>query len=505
MNFSYMRDMSHNYLIPELKAAIRDDDYRVRMLLENNIRGLLPCVVRNRNGENMFYYDITSRQPMTHIYGKNSMDESDIRTFLRGLFRTLEELKKYLLDAGMLVLEPQMIYMDIETREPAFCYLPGHHGDIAGAFRELTAYLLENLCQRDRQAVLLGYEIYREAREENYCLEAILKKADHERQGAGTQNGYRQGSAAPLPGQMRERGERYFADAYHDAQTWRRLPELHDRTEERVPRPAERQESRYGRTVREEPLCGETRKPYREKKKKQEKRKDGPAEEAKPKGGAKKKHKERTGAPVVIVCLVLTAVLAIAAAWLWGLSTTQIGGVVFLLTGALGYGITIDRKQKKKQQEADEFPEETDSAERVYEEQPYLNEALEEEAYEETAQGYSEKMYLGDTGVLYETGRERLMLVGTNPGSRERILLEDDMYVIGQLKSQADIVLNHPSVSRVHAKIQREGSAYYLIDLNSTNGTFLNGRRLDVHEKVMIQFGDEIAFARVGFYVGREY
>jgi len=41
-----------------------------------------------------------------------------------------------------------------------------------------------------------------------------------------------------------------------------------------------------------------------------------------------------------------------------------------------------------------------------------------------------------------------------------------------------DIHLKNPSVSRQHAKIVRHGGPYYIEDLNSTNGTFVNNRQV---------------------------
>ena len=50
-------------------------------------------------------------------------------------------------------------------------------------------------------------------------------------------------------------------------------------------------------------------------------------------------------------------------------------------------------------------------------------------------------------------------------------------YVIGRIP-QADIVVQHPSVSRMHAKIYVRDDGVYLEDLGSANGTFLNGERV---------------------------
>jgi hypothetical protein len=55
---------------------------------------------------------------------------------------------------------------------------------------------------------------------------------------------------------------------------------------------------------------------------------------------------------------------------------------------------------------------------------------------------------------------------------------------------QCDVVLADPNVSRQHAEIRPRGGSWVLTDLGSTNGTLLNGRRID-HPEV-IKPGDEI-------------
>jgi hypothetical protein len=55
----------------------------------------------------------------------------------------------------------------------------------------------------------------------------------------------------------------------------------------------------------------------------------------------------------------------------------------------------------------------------------------------------------------------------------------------------SEIVLNDPSVSRTHAVIELSGEQARLRDLGSTNGTFLNGRRVETER---LQDGDELRF-----------
>jgi hypothetical protein len=55
---------------------------------------------------------------------------------------------------------------------------------------------------------------------------------------------------------------------------------------------------------------------------------------------------------------------------------------------------------------------------------------------------------------------------------------------------QCDIVLNDPNVSREHAEIRPRGGSWVLSDLGSTNGSSLNGRRIEGPE--VVKPGDEV-------------
>jgi diguanylate cyclase (GGDEF)-like protein len=61
----------------------------------------------------------------------------------------------------------------------------------------------------------------------------------------------------------------------------------------------------------------------------------------------------------------------------------------------------------------------------------------------------------------------------TGPGMGARYTLGDTPVVIGR-GSDSDIRINDHSVSRRHARIQPGADGYYAIDLQSTNGTFVN-------------------------------
>ena len=77
--------------------------------------------------------------------------------------------------------------------------------------------------------------------------------------------------------------------------------------------------------------------------------------------------------------------------------------------------------------------------------------------------------------------------------------LDRPSITIGKKKEEADLVLEEVSVSRIHARIIKEQNDFYLEDLNSTNGTYKNGLRMQPYEKRKLEEGDEIRFGKKEF------
>src|SRR3990167_8327440 len=73
-------------------------------------------------------------------------------------------------------------------------------------------------------------------------------------------------------------------------------------------------------------------------------------------------------------------------------------------------------------------------------------------------------------------------------------LLTSAQTLIGR-KSDADIILDHPLVSRHHARILREHDGFHLLDLESSHGTYLNGGRVDRKSTRLNSSHSQISYA----------
>lgn len=81
----------------------------------------------------------------------------------------------------------------------------------------------------------------------------------------------------------------------------------------------------------------------------------------------------------------------------------------------------------------------------------------------------------------------------------ETIFLTKFPFYVGSLSGYMDYVISQDTVSRFHAKFIRQGKTVLLSDLNSTNGTKVNGRELEVQEQAPLINGDRIWFADAEF------
>ena len=59
--------------------------------------------------------------------------------------------------------------------------------------------------------------------------------------------------------------------------------------------------------------------------------------------------------------------------------------------------------------------------------------------------------------------------------------IETEEFLIGRNSEQVDGKIQTDGISRIHAKITKREGEYYIEDLNSTNGTYLNGELLEYH------------------------
>ena len=77
----------------------------------------------------------------------------------------------------------------------------------------------------------------------------------------------------------------------------------------------------------------------------------------------------------------------------------------------------------------------------------------------------------------------------------QRWLIDRDRVVLGRELGSADLMLPERQISRRHAELYRKEDGFWLRDLGSKNGTFVNGKEIKESAPVKLTDGDEIQIA----------
>lgn len=449
MKAEYKRDMNHNYLILYGEKDINTDSYQVRMLVGNIIPSLLKCRIQGVDGKFMMYFDITSKQAVSTLYEEKKLGNEDLRLIFGGFVRVMEEAAEYLINPAQLVLKPQYIFADCEKKELFFCLMPGYDKDIKEQFQLLTEYILPKIDHEDSEAVILGYGVYRRTMENSFHLEHIKeelyrKQNNKEEIKTETEKDSREIS-------VQETGEENLMQSSGMSENfWQE-----DKTEKTD------SHKLFGKKV----------------------------------------------AVFVLILLALAGVtMAISGGYLPHQDISVLLGVVLAGMGGIMLAVLLIRKAKEvykqPQRESREKPQLSEKFVR-----PPVNEIL-QEGSDDSIKTMMEKKSLhrereedfGETVVLSAgVVSGPASLVSREPGELAPIYLQEELTVIGKLENACDAVIDLPTVSRIHAKIRKREEEYYLSDMNSRNGTIVNGRLLLPEEEYRLQEEDEVDFAQARY------
>lgn len=450
MKAEYKRDLQNNYLILEASGDAQESSYRVRMIEQNRIPGLLSFHSSRKDGVLQLYYEITSMQPLDSLFEKKLMNYQDIVFLLSGIRNTLEELQKYLLDPTQIVFDPRYIFIGPGRKSVELCYLPGTQND--APITMLSEYILKRLAHEDRQAVVIGYGFYQKTLEENFSLQKSLKELLGKAREEEREDGAPDFPEHRPPGAAAETGT---ANHTGKNQTYEQM----------------RAENYDSEDTNSYEVIHKERKKH-------------PA-------GNPGKIFSVVHPAVLLSGLFLTAALEII--FYFGyLNLTEAGGLFFLM---LSLEMLINRywhsrKEKRERTENRWADEEEDERYKILQQEMYAAPRQETEIGET-------RCLVPDSGC----GRLRLVCMIGPPDRYPDITAGRESVCVGKIKGESDILLDSPTVSRIHASLFCREGVYYVKDLNSRNGTFCNGQRLCPQEERQLKKGDLVAFAEIEYRV----
>ena len=455
---SFERNMNHNYMIlgqPNFfNEQEEEQDYRVRMLLDNKIEGLLPVSNRMVNGESKYYYEINSLQSMDRVYAKEELNYEQLCTLLRGCIHLYDSLEEYLLDGSQVILKPEYIYLNMDSMEPHFVYFPEYESDARDSFASFIEELLRKVDHTDEQAVMLAYQVYRYTRNTNYVLREITQMMEQTKE-----------DIPPQQQMHHEQDDSCRQETYCD--DWDSISYTSPASV-----PMEKQEEL---TTEKDTANVNT---------------------------------EKKDLKKAIMCFVLAGIASgllagCRVAGLYSLDERQIlylYGAVSMSVMAGVIFLACYFKKKNREKEIQELQEDRSLEKHDFVEYPsyYPEERAFEEVHSWEKEPVAQQAYAyGDTICLQQLPDREPYLSGRVNGEDITIRLDNLPLTIGKMTGRVDYVISDSTVSKIHARIEERNGAIYVEDLNSTNGTLRNGSMIGMNEPVLLQVGDELTIGRV--------
>ncbi len=106
-----------------------------------------------------------------------------------------------------------------------------------------------------------------------------------------------------------------------------------------------------------------------------------------------------------------------------------------------------------------------------------------------------------ETQFFDDTGNEEIALEWSENGKEKRERIKKDTAYIGKKYEEVDVCISDPTISRKHARISISGNQITLQDLGSTNGTYIEGRRIDPGEEIRLLKNQDFVLGKVAVRV----
>ncbi len=151
------------------------ENYIFKMLTQNNIEGIPECKERFFDEKTYLAYDVTAKKTLERAYTDCKMNFDDLKELFYGISNIMHSAKEYLLDREGFLLQPQYMFLDLETEKLSCLYYPKQEPDRAEErYRPLSDFLLDKIDHKDEHAVTIAYHFYKISKEEYFSFDSFI-------------------------------------------------------------------------------------------------------------------------------------------------------------------------------------------------------------------------------------------------------------------------------------------------------------------------------------------
>ena len=447
MEVYFRREIQHNYLIIE-----PDDNlgwnYEVKMLMHNSVAGLLKFRMKQLDGEQQFFYEITSKQPLSRVLESRAIYAGEIRLLITELISVLNRIESFLFLPEQILLQPEYIYLEPEQFQVYFCLVPGRKADFSKELQELLYFLLQKVDHQNQESVVLAYGLYQETQKENYGIVNLMNFLS-----ANTTQNITQYSTSKKELLEQQKKGDILEENYEEKDTYKENKDLNGVYTKQSQ--MDIFESKILKYVKYINFCGW----------------------------------------IVFILGIAYVFIAVGIDSLIKWKTFLWAFFICWFCGSVCIGILEIRRNKYY---FTEVSEEFDANREIkIDEEEKWSDFFKEE--EKNGGERKEELEFQTTLLGKKTEENIHSLISIQEGY-EDIVLSYYPFLIGKAEYMTDYVLQRPSISRMHVKIDRTEQGFQITDLNSTNGTWVGEHQLEANETFPLHLNDKVRLADLYFW-----
>lgn len=528
--FSYENEAAASYLVINHEGDEQIIDYQVEMISNNPNPSILPVVVRRKDNTVRLYYNITSKQSLSGIL-KRKIDRNEFIDIMINISKVILESKNYFLSDNSFLLDDEYIFLNPMTREVSLTYLPIRNNTDAN--ENFKSFLIKlAVCWADviYTSDNLIQKILSSTKNENFNISEFSKllhdlkdrKTDSQKElqqevsRSTSQKEVQKEEASSLNIESKNVDRTDIESPKSSSQgnilstsrkelTFTNIP---GNTYGKVDIPGVDSKSRVLPVKQKSSVCKDNHNAAGNKV-------SGVSRYTFLIGGiivqllilavsgiiAVKTGGESSGGDKVTTYSAIFVAAAGVSFLMWKqvldkMKTTLAGSVNKEAKGKSdvknGNVINMDKFEYKKinirpmQMEADnktDFKGVPDSS----------NDTTCLADCQSECQRYDDTVLLGHSNDSFP------VLKSVGNGGSDTVVIDKSSFIIGRMKEQVDFAVDNNTVGKVHAEIVSKDGLYFIKDLNSRNGTFINGERIENNREYQLQNNDRIAFSNAEF------
>lgn len=498
-----------SYFTVSIPADEEIKHYQIKMVENNRIDLLLPLSVQRINDEWKLFFDITSKIPLGRVLERKPITQAAFLHIIRQIIKLTRELKDYLLDLSSVVLDTSYIFCDPSEFDLYFIYLPTEfcENEQNALKTFLKKLLVEDINLSEDSSGVILKRLLEVLKEDNLSVEKLyncIEGREAVKKPLFTENSAEKNPVGQIKEDMTKQQNKIEIPGIRNSNTAK--PAM-SKPVIATDRPKQKELQVKSKEVNNKNIAGKV-------------------------GFLPVKRSHLIIGIIDFVLLV--AFIAMAASKSFGTTnvTGKITGMVmvfasinyFLITRLAGKekndaGVINAEKENKpafkhfvnKEIEEDIILPQRPKKYADGKTDPLLSKSKAENKAEITVTAESSRKNEAPANIknITKTVSDKTVVLGKAHASffylqniacpTDRIKLDKESILIGRLEDSVDHVIHNNAVGKIHAELIEKDGQYFIADLNSVNGTYINGEKIMCNTPVAIKSGDKITFANESY------